>query len=351
MNKKNIVVLFALSALLTSCSSNIREELLDFLDPMTIDRAILNTNKAYMEYRFVSKDNTTNEVTNYSISYYYFDKTSEDNYYVHRANFYKGSYMNPETRIIQEVVTFNNSNLEYDVALVLDCSSVNRISNIDIFNKANITINIDHHDTNTSFATYNLVDRGGPACCLTLSRLFKSWNIEIDKSIGSALTTGIITDTVGFRYNNISDTYDFVSSMIKLGVDVTKLYYKILTVNTMPQFELKKIAQSRLAFYCDNKVAFTYILEEDDLKLGTKTGDHEGIIEIGKDIEGVEVSIFARFQDGKYRVSLRSNNDVDVSSIAAIFDGGGHKQASGFVTDLSLETLRDKLILEVSKRL
>ena len=76
MNKRNIVVLFALSALLTSCSSNIREELLDFLDPMTIDRAILNTNKAYMEYRFVSKDNTTNEVTNYSISYYYFDKTS-----------------------------------------------------------------------------------------------------------------------------------------------------------------------------------------------------------------------------------------------------------------------------------
>lgn len=108
MNKRNIVVLFALSALLTSCSSNIREELLDFLDPMTIDRAILNTNKAYMEYRFVSKDNTTNEVTNYSISYYYFDKTSEDNYYVHRANFYKGSYMNPETRIIQEVVTFNH---------------------------------------------------------------------------------------------------------------------------------------------------------------------------------------------------------------------------------------------------
>ena len=255
-------------------------------------------------------------------------------------------------KILDKIELFKtNSNLEYDVALVLDCSSVNRISNIDIFNKANITINIDHHDTNTSFATYNLVDSGGPACCLTLSRLFKSWNIEIDKSIGSALTTGIITDTVGFRYNNISDTYDFVSSMIKLGVDVTKLYYKILTVNTMPQFELKKIAQSRLAFYCDNKVAFTYILEEDDLKLGTKTGDHEGIIEIGKDIEGVEVSIFARFQDGKYRVSLRSNNDVDVSSIAAIFDGGGHKQASGFVTDLSLETLRDKLILEVSKRL
>ena len=72
-------------------------------------------------------------------------------------------------KILDKIELFKtNSNLEYDVALVLDCSSVNRISNIDIFNKANITINIDHHDTNTSFATYNLVDRGGPACCLTL---------------------------------------------------------------------------------------------------------------------------------------------------------------------------------------
>lgn len=258
----------------------------------------------------------------------------------------------PMFKILDGIELFKDSSDDnYDVAIALDCSSKNRIGGIEIFDNAKITINIDHHNTNTSFATYNLVERGGPACCLTLAYLFKSWNVEIDKQIGQALTTGIITDTVGFRYNNISQTYDFVSEMIKIGVDVTKLYYKILTVNTKAQFELKKIAQKRLTFYHDEKIAFTYITLEDDQKLGTKTGDHEGIIEIGKDIEGVEVSIFARFTDGKYRVSLRSNNDVDVSEIATLFGGGGHKQAAGFVSDLPLEDLRDKLILEVGKKL
>lgn len=255
-------------------------------------------------------------------------------------------------KILDKIELFlTNSDYDYDVAIALDCASLDRISEKEVFLKAKKTINIDHHDTNTNFAMYNYVKRGYPACCLILSEVFNDWNIEIDKEIGQALTTGIITDTGGFRYNNISQTYDFISQMIKKGVDVTKLYYNILTVNTKAQFELKKIAQKRLAFYYDEKVAFTYILKEDDLKLGTKTGDHEGIVEIGKDIEGVEVSIFARYQDGKYRVSLRSNNDVDVSIIAKSFNGGGHKQAAAFVSELSLEEIKEKLILEVGKYL
>lgn len=255
-------------------------------------------------------------------------------------------------KILDKIELFlTNSDYDYDVAIALDCASLDRISEKEVFLKAKKTINIDHHDTNTDFAMYNYVKRGYPACCLILSEVFNDWNIEIDKEIGQALTTGIITDTGGFRYNNISQTYDFISQMIKKGVDVTKLYYNILTVNTKAQFELKKIAQKRLAFYYDEKVAFTYILKEDDLKLGTKTGDHEGIVEIGKDIEGVDVSIFARYQDGKYRVSLRSNNDVDVSIIAKSFNGGGHKQAAAFVSELSLEEIKEKLILEVGKYL
>ena len=239
----------------------------------------------------------------------------------------------------------------YDLIVVLDCANRKRISHEALLDTATITINIDHHATNTEFATYNIVERGGPACCLTIVDIFKEWNVSIGKTIGQALATGIITDTGGFRFNNISKTYRFIADMLDIGVDVTSLYYKILTVNTKEQFELKKIAQERLEFYHNNQIAFTYINEEDDKKLGTTTGDHEGIVDIGKNIEGVEVSIFYRFQDDRYRVSLRSNEYVDVSEIATIFGGGGHTKASGFTTTLSLEESKKQVIEEIEKRL
>ena len=239
----------------------------------------------------------------------------------------------------------------YDLIVVLDCANRKRISHEALLDTATITINIDHHATNTEFATYNIVERGGPACCLTIVDIFKEWNVSIGKTIGQALATGIITDTGGFRFNNISKTYRFIADMLDIGVDITNLYYKILTVNTKEQFELKKIAQERLEFYHNNQIAFTYINEEDDKKLGTATGDHEGIVDIGKNIEGVEVSIFYRFQDDRYRVSLRSNEYVDVSEIATIFGGGGHTKASGFTTTLSLEESKKQVIEEIEKRL
>ena len=163
---------------------------------------------------------------------------------------------------------------DYDLVIILDCANSKRISNEDIFNSATITINIDHHATNTEFATYNLVERGGPACCLTLVDIFKDWDVTIGKSIGQALSTGIITDTGGFRFNNISKTYRFIADMLDIGVDITNIYYKILTTNTFKQFELKKLAQERLEFYHNNKIAFTYIEQVEDERLGNKTHEY-----------------------------------------------------------------------------
>ena len=255
-------------------------------------------------------------------------------------------------KILDRIADFKEAtDKKYDVAILLDCADSKRISNQEIFKNATFTINIDHHATNTEFATYNLVERTDPACCLTLVNIFKEWDVTIGKTIGQALSTGIITDTCGFKYNNISKTYRFIADMLDIGVDITNIYFKILTVDTKEQYELKKLAQERLEFYHNNQIAFTFINQEDDEKLGTATGDHEGIVDIGKNIEGVEVSLFYRYQDNKYRVSLRSNNYVDVSEIATIFGGGGHTKAAGFTTTIPLEESKKQVIEEIEKRL
>ena len=109
-----------------------------------------------------------------------------------------------------------------------------------------------------------------------------------------------------------------------------------------------KIAINRLEFLCDKKVAYTYILKEDFENVGASLGDHEGIVDIGKNVDGVEVSVFVREDDG-FTISLRSTGKVDVSKIANLFNGGGHMMAAGGKSTHSLEDTKKVLIDKIKE--
>lgn len=243
-------------------------------------------------------------------------------------------------------------NINYDLVIVVDSAKIERVNEADIIKKAKNVINIDHHISNNLFGTYNIVEGGSPACCQVLINLFKDLGITIDKEIATSLLVGIITDTNGFRNQSTNkETLIDVANMLDLGVNLSEIYMKVLSTNTLSQFELKKIADNRLEFFENGKIAFTYITEEDKRRVNAQIGDHEGIVDVGRCIEGVEVSIFLHEKDGMYKVSLRSNSYVNVSEIGLMFNGGGHFYASGFVSDLDLLDLKNKLIEEVAKRL
>ena len=242
--------------------------------------------------------------------------------------------------------------IHYDLVIVVDSAKAERLNEIEILQNANEIINIDHHISNSLFGTYNIVEGKSPACCQVLINLFKKLNINIDKEIATSLLVGIITDTNGFRNQSTNkETFIDVANILDLGVNLSEIYMKVLSFNTMAQFKLKKIANNRLEFFENGKIAFTYITEEDKKSVNAQIGDHEGIVDIGRSIDGVEVSIFLHEKDDMYKVSLRSNFYVNVSEIGLLFNGGGHFYASGFVSDLPFTELKNKLIKEVAKRL
>ena len=86
-------------------------------------------------------------------------------------------------------------------------------------------------------------------------------------------------------------------------------------------------------------------------KVGMEPGDHEGIVEIGRNIEGVEVSIFLYEKEDGYKASLRSNDYVNVADVCLIFGGGGHIKAAGCTIKLPLEEAKEKIIAETIKQL
>ena len=160
----------------------------------------------------------------------------------------------------------------------------------------------------------------------------------------------IITDTGGFAYSGVTaETFEFAASLLKRGVNVSDVYKRVLQTTTKPCFELTRIALNRLEFLENGKISFTYITEEDMQKANAETGDHEGIVTIGRNIEGVEVSVFARQIDEGWRLSLRSNDYVNVSDVCIMFGGGGHPKAAGATLTGSINEVKDKILAQIKR--
>ena len=244
----------------------------------------------------------------------------------------------------------DNVDRDYDLGIVLDCASREKIGqNDDLFSRCRETIVIDHHVSNTNYGNINYVMGDISSCCQVVYYLFKDLDISINKEIGESIITGVLTDTNGFGHNGVDgNTFKLASELIDVGVDIHSIYQKVLWIKTMSQYNLMKIGMERLEFLYDGKVAFTYILEDDFNKVGAILGEHEGIVDIGRNIDGVLVSIFIRENNG-WSISLRSTGMIDVGKIALNLGGGGHRMASGGKLYGSLEEVKTRVINEVEK--
>ena len=237
----------------------------------------------------------------------------------------------------------------YDLAIALDAAEMKRLNGwADYFENAKVRISIDHHGTNTMFGDYNFVNPDSPACAQILINVIEYFGVEIDNEIGSCIITGIITDTGGFQYQSTTpETFEFAAGLLKKGINISDIYKKVMETKTKSNFELRKRAIERMEFFADGKIAFTYITKKDEEEAGAESGDTEGIVDEGRAIEGVEVSIFLRENDKGFKVSLRSNSYVNVSDVCLMFGGGGHIHAAGCLIMQDLQQAKEKIINQV----
>lgn len=251
---------------------------------------------------------------------------------------------------IDEVKT--KSDESYDLAIVVDCASVPRIGQInDEFTRCKKNIVIDHHISNQMYGDINYVMGNISSCCQVIYYLFKDWNVNITKEIGKALITGCLTDTNGFRNNDVDkNTFLMAAELMDKDIDFHKIYYLAISQKSMPQYLLMKMTLDRMELLEDGKIAFSYISQEDMENVGAKLGDHEGLVDLGRNIGGVEVSVFMR-EDDVYRISLRSNGLIDVNEIAKKFGGGGHKMAAGIKIEGSFKETKEKILNEIIEEL
>ena len=154
---------------------------------------------------------------------------------------------------------------------------------------------------------------------------------------------GIINDTGNFRHDNVTEkTFEICSKLIKAGVNNHKIANILFSMSKEKSDLFGDVYENKVI---DDKYGFIYyyLSEEKIKKLNVTKDDTDGIAEFLLKIEGMELSLFLREEEGKRKGSLRCNDKYNVNEIASIFNGGGHIKAAGFKTDLTVEEIISKI--------
>ncbi len=242
----------------------------------------------------------------------------------------------------------------YDLALVLDCGSLDRVGQcVETVEACAVSVNIDHHATNTRFAAVNWVDTEAAATCQLVAELISAMGVAYDSDIATCLFAGLSTDTGSFRYSNTrASTFRIAAELADAGARPWEIAQNVY--DSRPYNSLAALAEAILGieFSCDRLIASMVITAADMARHGITEGDTEGFIGYARSIDGVEIAVALReVGPGTIRVGLRSKERVDVAGVAGEFGGGGHVRASGCTIQGTMEEARRKLIPSLERAL
>ncbi len=257
---------------------------------------------------------------------------------------------------LEEVFHEPPADVSTRVLVFLDCGNIDRMP-VDFLREDSRVINIDHHHDNTRFGTINVVDVDASSTAEIIYDLGGILGVDLTPEIANALYVALVTDTGKFMYENAdARSHRMAAGLIEAGVDVNDTYRRLYEHAPIEKLKLLARALERIELRDDGRLAVTYISAEDYASTGASEALTEGVIDHLRTIDGTRVAAVIRDQGERGRaarkVSMRSTDgEVDVSAIARVHGGGGHRRAAGFGTDLPYEQVVEFLIGEIETQL
>lgn len=238
-----------------------------------------------------------------------------------------------------------------DIIFCLDFNSLKRIDKLgeEVTRSAAVKFLIDHHLQPEGFADYMLHD---VAACSTCELVYDFIHLMgdgklIDKDIANCLYTGIMTDTGSFRFpSTTAKTHKIIGSLIASGAENAEIHNRVYDDNTESRLRLLGYCLSeKLTVLPEYKTAYFSLTEAEMKRYNHQKGDTEGIVNYALSIAGIRFSAFFVERDGVVKTSFRSKGSFDVNKFArAHFSGGGHANAAGGMSELSLTKTLAKFV-------
>jgi phosphoesterase RecJ-like protein len=242
-----------------------------------------------------------------------------------------------------------------DLVILVDTNSYSQLPRFEKYLKqtGKLILVIDHHVTSDKLGQVEISDSSAAAAGLVLLDFLKGTDWPITKEAAEALFVAIATDTGWFQLGNTdSRVCRSCADLVDLGVVPTALYEKLYQNFSYPRFKLLVRMLDTLDLHLDGRYASQHVLLSDFAQTGADYEDTENLVNECHRIGSVRVSaLFVEQKDGRVRCSLRSRDAIDVSTLAAQFGGGGHKNAAGTFLPGPVEHAKQLILDEVARRL
>ena len=215
-----------------------------------------------------------------------------------------------------------------------------------------VAVNIDHHHDNPRYGELAFVSGGASSTSELVCDIARALDLAPSAAAASALYAGISFDTGHFHHDSTGpSTFRTAAWLVELGADVRALYTLMYERRTEASLRLWARAIAGARSVAGGKAMLAAVTLADYAASGAGPEETEGIVDSLRGVDGVEAAALAKEQTAgaRTRVSLRSET-IDVSAIAALRGGGGHKLAAGFSSDDSPEEVIAWLSSELERR-
>lgn len=240
-----------------------------------------------------------------------------------------------------------------EMMVYIDCAEIGRAASPPAEYHNVVTVNIDHHISNTYYGSLNYVEPGAAATGEIVYQLLRKLSVTITKEIAINLYTGIVTDTGRFSYGNTTPkSLKIASELVKIGIDLVILNDTLFEQKTLPQIRLFQRALNSLEILNQGKVALLTLTKADFRETEAEASLSDGFVNYARNIDHVEAAVLLKeYSESEVKVSFRSNEWLDVNKIAHKLGGGGHVRASGCTLHDSLPIVKKQVLTVLEEAL
>lgn len=237
--------------------------------------------------------------------------------------------------------------VNYDLVVGLDYGSSSKLHLPSNFREDVFFMTIDHHLKDSQIGDLQVIEEERSSTCEIIYHLLREAEMNIDKDIASCLACGIITDTGGLQHQRVGqDTFLIISDLIERGARPNKVVQHLFRNHSVSVLKLWGRILSRIKKDPKNLMSFSIVSRKDLLECNCEADDLAGLVSIINTNQETKFTLLLTETDENLlNGSLRSegHSGIDVSKIAKVFGGGGHKLASGFRSGDDLQEILRKI--------
>lgn len=254
----------------------------------------------------------------------------------------------------EAIVDSDNIEASYDLVVVLDVAQLERIGAIGtkISPEQRILV-LDHHRGDESCGTVNFIDHTYASASEIVAGLFEAAEIPITKEAATCIYVGLTTDTGSFKFSNTDPrAHRTAAKLIEAGADVSDISSRVFDRMSFPKGDLLRRVLERLQIGESARYAWSYVTEKDMIEADAMSEDVDGLVNFVRNLEGIEVGmLFRELEEGKVKVSMRSQGKVNAADVLKPLGGGGHAGAAGATMHFSLDEARKRVLGAVDEAL